>query len=487
MITRLNAMLVLCFLLMPTQYSQAATPTDCILADGYVFHDCIGSTWQSPSVWEMPEGKDAYSNANGESPTSLVNWKVIPAQEVERGLLIDVRYGTQKGNATFGVGAKAEWPKNYIDLKEYRSGRFEFDLKVLDWGRSHDMSLQISCTYPCGTGEMPIKIINVNAWEKQSFLVQDLVEKGLDLSKLDSTFGLQPTWNQQQGAHFQVDNIRWIKGIFNESEPYKLYEPVKDAYNIVKDFFGVGFYWLASALVNLGIILVFSLFLWSFRLVTINIKMVFIFSGLYLIYSVALVYGAEFINPLLGFSTLHWSWGGKILAIGEWLIVILAMGKVIPKFKAADAGFTLKQNKGSIVPSFIVICFVLGLVFFRGSFSTENLQAETLMFQATMPGFDEEPMFRGVLLYILCLGVMSGSTSLAGAKISWAGIIIALLFGLIHGVKVEELGVSIQGGTILITGFIGFVLLWLRQRTGSLVLPVLFHNLWNFSLQFFNG
>ena len=38
---------------------------------------------------------------------------------------------------------------------------------------------------------------------------------------------------------------------------------------------------------------------------------------------------------------------------------------------------------------------------------------------------------------------------------------------------------------IVVTGVIGLCLLWIRERTGSLLLPILVHNTINVSLSFF--
>ena len=50
----------------------------------------------------------------------------------------------------------------------------------------------------------------------------------------------------------------------------------------------------------------------------------------------------------------------------------------------------------------------------------------------------------------------------------------------------DQYGVTINGGELDVslwrsvsTGFTGFVLLWMRERTGSLVVPVLYHNVFN--------
>lgn len=58
------------------------------------------------------------------------------------------------------------------------------------------------------------------------------------------------------------------------------------------------------------------------------------------------------------------------------------------------------------------------------------------------------------------------------------------IFGLLHGVTVENIAVQISFGAIVSTGFVGFILTWMRERTGSLVIPMLFHNVFNVAQAF---
>ena len=68
--------------------------------------------------------------------------------------------------------------------------------------------------------------------------------------------------------------------------------------------------------------------------------------------------------------------------------------------------------------------------------------------------------------------------NLFGVKIGWVLIIISLLFGLVHGVDLTaQLKLRIDLFNGLFTVFSGFLMGWLRQRSGSLVLPIAVRNL----------
>jgi membrane protease YdiL (CAAX protease family) len=96
-----------------------------------------------------------------------------------------------------------------------------------------------------------------------------------------------------------------------------------------------------------------------------------------------------------------------------------------------------------------------------------------------MPGLDEEIFYRGVGLALLNRA-FGKNQDLFGAKIGWGLIIISLLFGIIHGVHLtDQLELKVDLFSMLLTVASGFLLGWLRERSGSLVLPIAAHNLGN--------
>ena len=76
----------------------------------------------------------------------------------------------------------------------------------------------------------------------------------------------------------------------------------------------------------------------------------------------------------------------------------------------------------------IVITLALG--------GADGVDTEIGFYQATMPGFDEEPMFRGIILLTLSLGIVSNRFNVFGAQLNIAGLVFALLFASVHGVSV---------------------------------------------------
>jgi membrane protease YdiL (CAAX protease family) len=208
--------------------------------------------------------------------------------------------------------------------------------------------------------------------------------------------------------------------------------------------------------------------------ITIHWQWVALSLALYIAYFAALITGIP-LEPVFG--PLDWNWGGKLLAILLWIVVLFATLIMKPGFILADAGFTFRQREGSATPSLVVmvavLIFHLLLTYRLGG---ETYTTEELWFQALIPGLDEEPMFRGLLLYFLTLALVSVRISLFGASLNLAGLLLVFLFGLVHGLQFSDNIWSFSGLVFSITGLYGFVFLWIRERTGSLVLPILTHN-----------
>jgi len=56
---------------------------------------------------------------------------------------------------------------------------------------------------------------------------------------------------------------------------------------------------------------------------------------------------------------------------------------------------------------------------------------------------------------------------------------VTLLFGMVHALMFKDGAISFDAITFLITGGPSLILLWMREKTGSLLLPALAHNVSN--------
>lgn len=191
----------------------------------------------------------------------------------------------------------------------------------------------------------------------------------------------------------------------------------------------------------------------------------------------------HFLQAALPFSAaLHWNWGGKLCAIAMGLAILF----FTPSLQRNEVGLTWRIRGGSLGPAVIMIVAMCALNWIDAALSSvpRDLSLERLLFQGIMPGLDEELFFRGLILVFFVRAFGEGR-ELAGARFGLAEIMMSLLFGAMHGLHVSKGVVAIDWHTILITGTLGAGLMWLRQRTGSLIVPVIAHNILNFGESFF--
>jgi membrane protease YdiL (CAAX protease family) len=123
----------------------------------------------------------------------------------------------------------------------------------------------------------------------------------------------------------------------------------------------------------------------------------------------------------------------------------------------------------------IIIIFITASIWFI--FGKSEFDAETLLFQLTIPGIDEEIMYRGVLLGLLMSCIKD--------KIffrNYIGIlIIAILFGFIHAFQFDTTySIHFDWIYFIQTSFFGIVLGWITIKSGSILLAIVVHNLSNF-------
>jgi uncharacterized protein len=174
------------------------------------------------------------------------------------------------------------------------------------------------------------------------------------------------------------------------------------------------------------------------------------------------------------FATSDWNWQGKLLALAATLGIA-----ALPAFGWRRTGLTLAQAPGSLRPSIPVAAlycafFVLIALAFPGGRAT----ADEVAFQLTMPGFEEEPFYRGLLLLALDRA-FRGRVRVLGVDWGWGAVLSCGLFGMAHAFGFSHGHFSFDAMTMALTGLPSFIVVWLRLRTGSVLLPVVLHNFGN--------
>jgi membrane protease YdiL (CAAX protease family) len=170
----------------------------------------------------------------------------------------------------------------------------------------------------------------------------------------------------------------------------------------------------------------------------------------------------------------EWNWQGKLLALAATLAIA-----ALPAFGWRRVGLALAQEPGSLraaLPVAALYCaFFLAIAL---AFPDGPATGEDVAFQLTMPGLEEEPFYRGILLFALDRA-FAGRVRFLGVDWGWGAVLSCMLFGLAHAFGYSSGGFSFDPMVMVMTAIPSFLAVWLRLRTGSLALPILLHNFGN--------
>ncbi len=181
----------------------------CADLPGRVFKNCVDGSF--PGLHALEFSKDlttAFDITDG-TAGNLVNWSILASHEPGHNKIIDVKF---KSNTNFYGLFNVIPSSGTEDLSAYANGALEFDVRILDRGiYNTPLLVKLECIYPCQSGEYILNVPTLNQWTSISLPIADMVRDGLDLTKVNIPFQILPAWGVQDGAHFQVDNIRWVK------------------------------------------------------------------------------------------------------------------------------------------------------------------------------------------------------------------------------------------------------------------------------------
>ena len=173
------------------------------------------------------------------------------------------------------------------------------------------------------------------------------------------------------------------------------------------------------------------------------------------------------------FPDSDWNWQGKALALAATLLIAASA------FGWRDSRLTVAQATGSLKTALPVALLYIGFfTLIAWLFPNEPATAETVAFQLTMPGLEEEAFYRGVLLLALDRAFPDRRRVL-GVEWGWGALLSCLLFGLAHAFGYSEGGFSFDPVTMALTAVPSVIGVWLALRTRSILLPVVLHNFGN--------
>ncbi len=174
------------------------------------------------------------------------------------------------------------------------------------------------------------------------------------------------------------------------------------------------------------------------------------------------------------FPSSNWNWQGKLLALAATLSIA-----ALPSFGWRNVGLTFVQAPGSLKSSLpIVAVYCLFFVAVAMAFSSDSPTRDEIAFQLTMPGLEEEPFYRGILLFALNRAFL-GRIRFLGVDWGWGAVLSCFLFGLAHAFGFSDGHFSFDMLTMALTALPSFIAVWLTLRTGSLLLPIMVHNFGN--------
>jgi uncharacterized protein len=168
------------------------------------------------------------------------------------------------------------------------------------------------------------------------------------------------------------------------------------------------------------------------------------------------------------------NWQGQLLALCATLAIA-----ALAAFGWRRVGLTLVQRAGSLWAAMPVAALYCGFfVALALAFPSDGSSTEDAVFQLTMPGLQEEPFYRGILLLALDRA-FTGRARMLGVDWGWGAVLSCMLFGLAHAFGFSDGAFSFDPMIMALTAIPSFIAVWLRLRTGSLLLPVLLHNFGN--------
>ena len=202
--------------------------------------------------------------------------------------------------------------------------------------------------------------------------------------------------------------------------------------------------------------------------------LVFVFAIFFLV-TIAVL----FIPDLPALSKLKWNWQGKFLSF----LMALLFVYVLPFLTKEQAGFTFKINRSVWLPFLILTVLSVAYSFIHiNTIQEVDGSKEYLLFQLTMPGLSEEPIFRGVLLGLLNL-VFVSRRKILGTYFGIGALIQAILFGIGHAVYFDQqqhIQFYMEGFVFTFT--LGVFMTYLKEKGESIIPAILFHNIFNAAL-----
>ena len=178
------------------------------------------------------------------------------------------------------------------------------------------------------------------------------------------------------------------------------------------------------------------------------------------------------------FETQEYNWVGKGSALLFQIILVLLLGKAMNLSEWLTGVKAFKFDKIVIICS-LYFCLRLYLYIVSGE-ATWKIDIETLIFQATLPGIQEEFLFRGIILGLINQAFVNPTVKIFRVHVKLPSIIISsLLFSIVHSVTIIDFNFTFNSFRFFQTVFESFLFTLLVAKYKSIIPSIFFHNLLN--------
>lgn len=168
-------------------------------------------------------------------------------------------------------------------------------------------------------------------------------------------------------------------------------------------------------------------------------------------------------------------WLSRVASLGVGLGALVLIWRRARSLHPVPMGLTHKQAPGSLKYSIaaVILLALLGTV--PGGFTPggEVPAAHAIAYHLTLPGVEEEIIYRAVLM-----GLFMAALGESRSALIWAAVMSWIVFTMAHAVVLVDGQIRFNGLAFLAyVGFAGAVLVWVRIKSGSILMPAIAHNL----------
>lgn len=174
-------------------------------------------------------------------------------------------------------------------------------------------------------------------------------------------------------------------------------------------------------------------------------------------------------------ANLHYNW------IQKALVLLVCTFIIWRSKKTNECGLTVPDKPSGFALALLVGVSFAGIDLFFNQMDAMQIDRETVFFQLTMPGLEEEILYRGLMLYFLDKG-LGTKWRLLGVQFGWGAFITSALFALGHLMIFDQnFQIQIDPSPLAWVNqfFFALVMCWLRYYTNCAWTAVLAHNLDN--------